>query len=151
MNGCHTDYNSRTTNLKIKSVDGTASFELIGVKLVPQLPVTASSMAVTEALKHFEHLCDIKLPDASYSSIHILIGSIVPDFFVVNEQRIGASCEPYAQRFLLGCAVIGPLNASLTEAEVSSVILIFHVSDSSITPKSLTALKCASKISPGSA
>ena len=66
-------------------------------------------MAGTEALKHFEHLSDIKLPDASYSSIDILIGSNVPDCFVVREQRIGASGEPYAQRFPLGLAVIGPL------------------------------------------
>ena len=97
VNGRHTDYNSRTTNLKIKSADGTASFDLTGVKSVPQLPVTVSSMAGTEALKHFEHLSDIKLPDASYSSIDILIGSNVPDCFVVREQRIGASGEPYAQ------------------------------------------------------
>ena len=55
VNGRHTDFNSRTTNLKIRSVDGTASFELTGVKSVPQLPVKISSMAGTEALKHFEH------------------------------------------------------------------------------------------------
>ena len=88
MNGRHTDYISRTTNLKIKSADGTASFELTGVKSVLQLPVTVSLMAGTKALKHFEHLSDIKLPDVSYTSINNLIGSNVLDCFVVHEQRI---------------------------------------------------------------
>ena len=47
VNGRDTDYNSRTTILKIKSADGTASFELTGVKSEPQLPVT-----VNQVLKH---------------------------------------------------------------------------------------------------
>ena len=108
-------------------------------------------MADTEALKHFEHLSDIKLHDASYSSIDILIGSNVPDCFVVREQRIGTSGEPYAQLFPLGWAVIGPLKNSSINTEVSSVNLISDVSDCLMNPDEPTVLKCASTIMPESA
>ena len=133
VNGRHTDQNSRTANINIESADKTSEFQLRNVRSVLELPISATSLAGTDSLKNFTHLSDVTLPDMQSHNVDILIGSDAPDCFVIHEQRVGASGEPYAQRFPLGWAVIGPLAGTTKNTEPCSVNLITEVTNDNLS------------------
>ena len=137
VNGRHVDHDSRTVDLLITSTDSSASFNISGVKSVPQLPINTSSMASTDSIINFAHLSGIALPPSQYTNVDLLIGSNAPDCFIIHDQRTGKPGEPYAQRYPLGWAIIGPLHCvhstTGTGASASQVNLLKQVSNEELS------------------
>ena len=96
-------------------------------------------MASTDSITNFANLSGIALPPSQYTNVDLLIGSNAPDCFIIHDQRTGKSGEPYAQRYPLGWAIIGPLHCvqSNTQAgagaTASQVNLLKQVSNEELS------------------
>ena len=77
--------------------------------------MNVSSMASIELTHQYIQLNDISLPCSGNTTVDILIGSDYPDLFVVEDQRIGSPGDPYACKYALGWAIIGPTTMKSTQ------------------------------------
>ena len=109
VSGQSTDKSSVQTDLHITDDTGIKKFHLKNVRSVPTIPVNVSSMASIELTHQYTHLKDISLPCSGSATVDILIGSDCPDLFVIEDQRIGSPGDPYACKYALGWAIIGPI------------------------------------------
>ena len=108
--GQTTDQSSVQTDLVVTDKAGTKDLYLKNVRSVPTLPINLSSMAGIELTRQYSHLHDILLPLSENKTVDILIGSDCPDLFVIEDQRAGRAGEPYAYKYPLGWAIIGPID-----------------------------------------
>ena len=75
---------------------------LTNVRYVKHLPVNVSSVASKKRLTQFAHLNDIDLHQPDDDDVHFLIGSNFPEVFIIEDQRIGQTGEPIAQKYCFG-------------------------------------------------
>ena len=54
------------------------------------------------------------MPISEHKTVNILTGSDCPDLFVIEDQRAGRVGEPYAYKYPLGWAIIGPVDRTPT-------------------------------------
>ena len=106
VSGRHTDTTSREVDLVIASCEGGHTFELKGVRSVPNIPISVNFVASDDIIKGFAHLTDVSLQSNENVDVDMLIGSNASDCFVIHDQKFGKPGEPYAQRFCFGWAVI---------------------------------------------
>ena len=134
VSGRHTDTTSREVDLVVASCEGDHTFELKGVRSVPNIPISVNFVASDDIIKSFAHLTDVSLQSNENVDVDMLIGSNASDCFVIHDQKFGKPGEPYAQRFCFGWAVIGPIPQSRRHTnEPACVNLISDVSNEQIS------------------
>jgi hypothetical protein len=95
--------------LTVHGVDTGTSLCLKKVFAVPSLPFPQDS--IPKDLQGWSHLKDLKLPSFEAEEISLLIGADNPAAFKVLDVRKGSNeDDPYAIRYPLGWAIIGPLS-----------------------------------------
>ena len=120
--------------LSVKSLTGSKSINAERVPITlesasnscrnPRLPMQFQDVIVTDSLDvqikvapkrenvaQWKHLADIEFPDVDYEGIELLIGADNPAAFITEEFRAGESEQPWAFKYKLGWALMGPTNS----------------------------------------
>lgn len=98
----------RAEGFVIRSLDGTASFDLPVLTECSQIPNDRDEIPTPRVTTHFPHLRDVSIPEVDQSSeILLLIGRDLTEAHHVLDQRIGPKGSPYAQKLHLGWVVVG--------------------------------------------
>ena len=88
-----------TSKLLARDVIVTDNFD-VHLKVVPR----------KDNLLGWKHLSDVNFPNVDRKGIQMLIGADNPAAFVTEQVRIGGPGEPWAFKYKLGWALIGPTN-----------------------------------------
>ena len=93
------DQDLENSKLVAKDVIVTDNFD-VHLKVVPR----------KENLLRWKHLSDVNFPDVQCGGIRMLIGADNPEVFITEQVRIGGAGEPWAFKYKLGWALMGPTN-----------------------------------------
>ena len=87
ITGQQTNYESMTSDLTIKSLDGEGMIAIENVRSISNLPIAKECSAAKDDVTRFDHLKDVPLNSMS-ESVFLLIGSDAPDaFYELDEGR----------------------------------------------------------------
>jgi hypothetical protein len=80
------------------------------VIITDTLDVQLKVVPKQENIADWKHLSDVEFPDIDCNGIELLIGADNPAAFITDEIRVGGPDEPWAFKYKLGWALMGPTN-----------------------------------------
>jgi hypothetical protein len=93
------DRTQEDSKLSVRDVIVTDNFD-VHLKVVPR----------KDNLMRWKHLSDVNFPDVECGEIQMLIGADNPAAFITEQIRVGGLDEPWAFKYKLGWALMGPTN-----------------------------------------
>jgi hypothetical protein len=91
--------NHEDSKLLVRDVIVTDNFD-VHLKVVPR----------KDNLLGWKHLSDVNFPEVECEEIQMLIGADNPAVFITEQVRVGGPGEPWAFKYKLGWALMGPTN-----------------------------------------